>query len=92
MLSRSGRVEAEHPGQKENLAGYGWRSCDPPDFEAARLAGFVPHPRSGLALPLDPNAPDYAAHEAMAKEHHRGLHSHDCAAARDWLARNRKDR
>jgi len=47
---------------------------------------------AGLALPLDPKAPDYATREAMAKEHHRGLHSHDCAAAWDWLARNRKDR
>jgi endonuclease YncB( thermonuclease family) len=47
---------------------------------------------AGMALPLDPEGPDYAAQEATAKEHHRGLHAHDCTAAWEWLAHNRKSR
>jgi endonuclease YncB( thermonuclease family) len=47
---------------------------------------------AGMALPLDPQRPDYAAQEATAKEHHRGLHAHDCAAAWKWLERSRKSR
>lgn len=47
---------------------------------------------AGLALPVDPKAADYVAQEAAAKEHHLGLHAHDCAAAWDWLARSRKSR
>jgi endonuclease YncB( thermonuclease family) len=47
---------------------------------------------AGLALPLDPKAADYADEEALAKQHHRGLHAHDCTAALDWLAHSRKSR
>lgn len=45
---------------------------------------------AGLALPVDPKGSDYAAQEATAKEHHRGLYAHDCTAAWEWLARSRK--
>ncbi|MFO1083267.1 MAG: hypothetical protein U1E21_01780 [Reyranellaceae bacterium] len=44
---------------------------------------------AGLARPLDPKATDYAAQAAIAKEHQRGLHAHDCVAAWESLARNR---
>lgn len=47
---------------------------------------------AGLALPLDPKAADYAAQEALARQHHRGLHAHDCTAAWEWLAHSRKSR
>ena len=47
---------------------------------------------AGLALPVDPKAADYADEQALAKQHHRGLHAHDCAAAWEWLARSRKSR
>lgn len=45
---------------------------------------------AGLALPIDPKAADYASQEALAKQHHRGLHAHDCTAAWEWLAHNRQ--
>jgi endonuclease YncB( thermonuclease family) len=47
---------------------------------------------AGLAVPIDPKGTDYAQQEAVAKAHHLGLHGHDCTAAWDWLARDRKAR
>lgn len=47
---------------------------------------------AGLALPHDPKAADYAAQEEQARQHHRGLHAHDCAAAWKWLADLRRSR
>ena len=47
---------------------------------------------AGLAVPIGPNASDYARQEAVAKAHRRGLYGHDCTAAWDWLAHNRKAR
>ncbi|MFO1163070.1 MAG: thermonuclease family protein [Reyranellaceae bacterium] len=47
---------------------------------------------AGLAVPVDPDGTGYARQEAVAKAHHLGLHGHDCTAAWDWLARDRKAR